>query len=268
MLSQFQGRFQRLEQALVRLTDSIAAYNPSPLAATELEEVDEALSDDLEQLVRHQQNYRRIEELKRITSENDEKLKSHIRALAELRKEVAAIPSADGTSSNREVSVDDLLSYAKFISPTTLPPTSRKPGTRTPSTDAQMPNGTATPSGAALPEPDLPYLKPQNTSVKGMNEEEKAWIDPLANEPFCPWPSHELIHNGALADIQRMIEAGQDPGRVLSADEQAEVDRKKKEEEERERREEEERIRRRASMFDTSVRRRGTMQDDVFDPDA
>lgn len=49
MLSQFQGRFQRLEQALVRLTDSIAAYNPSPLAATELEEVDEALSDDLEQ---------------------------------------------------------------------------------------------------------------------------------------------------------------------------------------------------------------------------
>jgi len=54
MLSQLQGRFQRLEQALVRLTDSIAAYNPSPLAASELEEADEALAKDLEQRGRAQ----------------------------------------------------------------------------------------------------------------------------------------------------------------------------------------------------------------------
>jgi len=217
-------------------------------------------------VVRHQQNYLRIEELKHITTENDEKLKSHIRALAELRKEVAAIPSTGSTSSNREVSVDDLLSYARFISPTTVPPTSRKQGST--STDARMPNGNATPSANATREFDMPHTKTENMDLKGVNEEDKAWLDPLANEPFYPWPSHELMQNGALADVQRMIEAGLDPGSVLSAEEQAEADRKKRAEEERERREEEERIRRGASMFDTSVRRRGTVQDDVFDPDA
>lgn len=47
MQSQLQSSFQRVEQALQRLTDSIAAYNPDVKAADELRVADEAVSEDL-----------------------------------------------------------------------------------------------------------------------------------------------------------------------------------------------------------------------------
>ena len=49
MLSQFQASYQRVEQSLQRLTDSIAAYNPSTSAADELVAADEIVSQNLEQ---------------------------------------------------------------------------------------------------------------------------------------------------------------------------------------------------------------------------
>lgn len=49
MYAQFQGSYQRMEQSLQRLTDSIAAYNPSPTAAEELVAVDEEINKHLEQ---------------------------------------------------------------------------------------------------------------------------------------------------------------------------------------------------------------------------
>lgn len=51
MLSQFQATYQRMEQSLQRLTDSIAAYNPSTAAAEELQAADEALDENLRQRV-------------------------------------------------------------------------------------------------------------------------------------------------------------------------------------------------------------------------
>lgn len=47
MQSQLQTSFQRVEQALQRLTDSIAAYNPDVRAAEELEAADAAVNADL-----------------------------------------------------------------------------------------------------------------------------------------------------------------------------------------------------------------------------
>lgn len=49
MLSQFQASFQSVDASLQRLTDSIAAYNPSVSAADELTAADEAVSADVEQ---------------------------------------------------------------------------------------------------------------------------------------------------------------------------------------------------------------------------
>lgn len=49
MLSQFQASYQRMEQGLQRLTESIAAYNPSTAAADELVAADDALNDNFEQ---------------------------------------------------------------------------------------------------------------------------------------------------------------------------------------------------------------------------
>lgn len=48
MLSQLQASYQRMEQSLQKLTDSIAAYNPSPAAADELLAADDGVNADLE----------------------------------------------------------------------------------------------------------------------------------------------------------------------------------------------------------------------------
>jgi hypothetical protein len=40
--------YSRMEESLQRLTDSIAAYNPSPAAADELLAADDAVNEDLE----------------------------------------------------------------------------------------------------------------------------------------------------------------------------------------------------------------------------
>jgi hypothetical protein len=49
MQSQITATFNRLELALQQLTDSIAAYNPSPAAAEEVLAQDEALNANLGQ---------------------------------------------------------------------------------------------------------------------------------------------------------------------------------------------------------------------------
>lgn len=52
MLSQFQASYQRVEQSLQRLTDSIASYNPSVHDADELVAADEAVNQDLDRRMR------------------------------------------------------------------------------------------------------------------------------------------------------------------------------------------------------------------------
>lgn len=48
MLESFQASYQRMEQALQRLVDSIAAYNPLPAASDELLAADDELGNHLE----------------------------------------------------------------------------------------------------------------------------------------------------------------------------------------------------------------------------
>lgn len=49
MLSQFQSSYERVEKSLERLTESIAAYNPSASAADELVAADNVVNENLEQ---------------------------------------------------------------------------------------------------------------------------------------------------------------------------------------------------------------------------
>jgi hypothetical protein len=203
----------------------------------------------------------------------DDSIKSTIRLLADTRKELASIPSSTATDEPRqEVKVDELLAYAKFISRTTVPPTFRKKDlallpAKNEAAQAQIANGMATPPPATQEPQDEPYTRVDNVGTKAMNEEQKQALDPQL--PWTPWPDHDVIRRGALAHIQRMVENGQDPGIVLTDEEQAEKDKIKKEEEERERLAQEEAEKRRMSMFDTAaMRRRPTYSSDVFDPDA
>lgn len=98
-----------------------------------------------------------------------------------------------------------------------------------------------------------------------MPQQSQDWLDPLKNLPFEPWPSHGVIQQGVLADVQRMIESGRDPASVLSPEEQAEADRKKAEEEEQERKEQEERDRRRQSYG--AALHRNMNRPERFNPD-
>ncbi|KAK3116200.1 hypothetical protein LTR53_003694 [Teratosphaeriaceae sp. CCFEE 6253] len=271
-----------MEHSLQRLTDSIAAYNPSTTAADELVAADDALSEDLETLVQHQRNVHRIAELKRVAQANDDRLKAHFRALAALRKELVAIPPMSIEPTTRNVSVDALLAHARFISPTTVPPTFRK---QDPPPEAAPPpqasNGAATPAPVGAQGGEETAAGTSNSayipstakiSAETLTEPEIAWLNPLAALAFAPWPEAPVIAAGALGAIQRMVEAGRDPGSVLSPEERVEAERRRKGEEERERVEEVERERRRMMLFDAGVgsrgRGRGTGESDVFDPDA
>ncbi|KAK5168685.1 uncharacterized protein LTR77_005994 [Saxophila tyrrhenica] len=270
MLSQFQASYQRVEQSLQRLTDSIASYNPSVRDADELVAADEAVNRDLDQLVTHQSNYLRIQQLRKATEENDERIRSTIKQLADARKELSSIPSSIPPDEPRqEIKVDELLAYAKFISPTTVPPTFRRkdvpilPSKKEPA-QAQISNGIATPPAGAQENGNEPYTRIENVGTKAMSKEQKQMMQPEL--PWVPWPEPGVIASGALAEIQRMVESGRDPASVLTAEEQAERDRLKGEEEERERLAQEEAEKRRMSMFDTGAVRRQTFTD-VFDPD-
>jgi hypothetical protein len=214
----------------------------------------------------------RIQELRQTTESLDETLKNTLKVLADTRKGIIAIPSSStGEEPRRDVKVDELLAYAKFISKTTVPPTFRKHDlpllpAKSNNAQAQITNGMATPPQAAQDPESTPYVRSENVGTKAMNEEQKRLLDPLNGLPFEPWPSHDVMQRGVLGNIQRMIENGQDPENVLTAEEQAEADRKKGEEEERERKVQEEAERRRMSMFDTgALRRRNTVE--VINPD-
>lgn len=52
MLSQFQTSYQRVEQSLQKLTDSIASYNPSVRDADDLVATDEAVNENLDERMR------------------------------------------------------------------------------------------------------------------------------------------------------------------------------------------------------------------------
>ncbi|THW36223.1 hypothetical protein D6D22_07790 [Aureobasidium pullulans] len=279
MLSVFQARFQRLETALNTLVESVAAYNPSVSAADALVAADEDLEESLGQLAVHHANYARILELRATADALDEKIKSTLRTLADTRKELLDIPSSQLAKNTRQVGVEELLSYAKFISKTTVPPTFRghistellsKPQPVTadvPTT--QITNGMATPAanGDNTSSSDQPE-QTENRAVATLSAETKAMLDPLSQLPFVPWPSQDVIRMGALATIQGMIEDGTDPTTVLSAEEQEARDKQRQEEEERLQAEQEERERRRRE--DWAARGgggRAAMTEDVFDPD-
>lgn len=221
---------------------------------------------------KHQANYVRILALRQKTEALDQNIKDTVKLLADTRKDVIAIPADDSAqNSRREVDVEELLRYAKFISKTTVPPTFRKPipEVKLPkSTDeqaqAQITNGMATPPPGAQDSENTPYVRSEIVGLQAMPQQSQDWMESFNNLPFEPWPSHGVIQQGALADIQRMIEDGRDPTSMLSPEEQAEADKRKAEEEERERLEQEERNRRRLSI---SAVQESRARPDVFNPD-
>lgn len=226
----------------------------------------------------HHANYSRILELRATAEALDEKIKSTLRTLADTRKELIDIPSSQPAPNTRQVGVEELLSYAKFISKTTVPPTFRghistdllsqpQPAVADVPT-TQITNGMATPAhnGDNTSTTDQSTTT-ENRAVATLSAETKAMLDPLSQLPFVPWPSQEVIRMGALAAIQGMLEDGTDPSTVLSAEEQEAADKRRAEEEERQQAEQEERERRRREDWAARGGNRAAITEDVFDPD-
>lgn len=234
-------------------------------------------------MVKHQQNHLRIQELRQTSESLDATIRTTIRLLADTRKDIASIPAIDTSAHRREVDIADLLSYAKYIAPTTVPPTYRTPlkddSHPPPKTVAdsaasagdttQISNGLSTPPPATTVEDSSSnpaFIKSENIGLTCMEERDRAWLLPDP-EMFQPWPTQDVMNSGALGDVQRMLERGEDPATKLSKQEQAEADLRREAEEEALRLKKAEEERRAKEMFGGgSLQRRGTTVE-AFNPD-
>ncbi|GME27324.1 mediator of rna polymerase ii transcription subunit 4 protein [Neofusicoccum parvum] len=246
-------RFQRVEAALNTLIDSIASYNPSQQAVVDLVAADDELSRGLEQLAAHQANYQRILTLRQTAAALDSQVKSALGLLADTRRELIATPVTTPAPNARDVSTAELLAYAKHIGKFTIPPNYRPPPTKEdaatvaappqdrPDDDVAMTNGAAGAVSESHQQHDVTAAPDETRTMATLNAEQKAWLSGLGALPWFPWPTEDKIRQGALGQIQTMIEQGKDPTTVLSPEEQEERARKAAEEEEEQRKEEDRR---------------------------
>ncbi|KAJ4987726.1 mediator of rna polymerase ii transcription subunit 4 [Stagonosporopsis vannaccii] len=224
-----QAQFDRVEQALGTLVDSIASYNPNPQAAIDLVAADNELSHGLDQLARHQANHARLQTLRAEADALEEQLKSSVAALAGLRKELSGTPATVFPENSRPVPFDKLLQYAKSISKYTVPPTFRE---RVPDPDgaadkhkeapegsasAPATNGLNTPTTATAP---IEQSKASNETPKDDEEtevvvpeitaEEEEWLKKLKDNNFTwfPWPDNDKIRRGNLWKLYHYREQG------------------------------------------------------------
>ncbi|KAI0006243.1 hypothetical protein F4779DRAFT_620758 [Xylariaceae sp. FL0662B] len=252
MEKQLDACFDRVEKALGTLVDSIAKYHPSTSQAHDLGLADIELNKGLEDLQTHQSNYRRILDLRAATDAFDGQIKDTLRLLATTRKELintSATVFPDGPS--YDINYDELLSYARRISKTTMPPAGAmnhtpsdpqqkvEPGaTETAATTpGETPNGTQPQSASEIPGHAIqqalePASQPAVTSSgTTLPEHLSAHLNPNLGLEFIPWPNEEQVRKGAIASIAYIVEKGIDPENY---DPEEEAARKKREDDARE----------------------------------
>ena len=205
----------------------------------------------------HQNNYLRIQQLTAATTTLDNQIRETLRTLASTRKDITTTSTTtfpDGP--HYDIKYDELLSYARRISKTTLPPSGvingiDTPGVTSPAagdgaeTAAPTPaastpamNGAQTP-GAMGGEPtsEIPSQMTVTTQATSLPEHLAGWLNPLTGTMFIPWPAEDKIRAGSLASNQLLMEQGLDIRNYDPAEEQA---RRQREEEERKAHEERE----------------------------
>ncbi|KAJ6447198.1 mediator of RNA polymerase II transcription subunit 4 [Purpureocillium lavendulum] len=285
------SRFERLEKALSTLIDSVTKYHPSVSQAEELKAADEDLSRGLEQgelsrgsspargasradthgkVQAHQNNYLRIQQLRQTSAALDTQIKDILTSLAAARRGIVTTRTTTfPREPNYPIAYEELLSYARRISKTTLPPaatinaaaaaTAAAAGTVPTSPEGQTPAAESQPQSAVTPSArtpsrtqspapngihsQAPLSEPptQQTAALSMNtslpEHMSQYLNPLSGQLFFPWPAEDKIRSGALASYQMLVEEGIDP---KGYDPVTEEERKRKDEEARKAKEEQE----------------------------
>ena len=225
----------------------------------------------------HQSNYRRLQELRAASSSLDAQIKDTLRLLANTRKELVSTPATVFPEGRpyHDINYDELLSYARMISKTTIPPAGVSSA---PAVDAQgnPPDAgapeiaTTTPGASAAPTPAAETANgvqsngqpadptasqaatpaasgPAGAAAGGgggstnpnttLPEQLTAHLNPHLQMEFKPWPTEDGVRGGSLAALAFLAERGIDPE---GYDPEERARREREEEEQRRAREESE----------------------------
>lgn len=208
-----QAQLTRIETALNTLIESITKYNPSIPAATTLLSADDDLNRGLRQLAVHQCNHARIQNLRAEIDQRNENITSTLTTLASTRANLLKTPTSLPSPQARKVEYTELLDYAKRIGKFSVPPTFRKPAPVQPA-PAVIVNGDSHINGNDATAKDGEAAEEGDKEGRGageLDDAEKNWLNPLKQMPFVPWVSDQVMRSGALAEIQAMVERGEDP---------------------------------------------------------
>lgn len=274
------ARFERVERALATLTESVHKYQPQPSQSLELAAADRALHDGLQVLQTHQNNHAHLTSLKAQSDDLDAQIRDTLKLLWTTRRDITTthVTTFPDNQPCYDVNWEELLSYARRISKTTLPAPSimlaaaaantnggddsaqstgeavNTPITtaaQTPAAGGATPNPIAVANGAGTPaaQSQSQSQSQQQPATNGtaLPEEWTRFLNPLTDVTFTPWPREESIRGGALASIQALSQQGIDPRGFDPAEEEARRRREEEErrvQEEREAREREENLRR------------------------
>ena len=106
---------------------------------------------------------------------------------------------------------NELLDYAKRISRYTVPPTFRP---ALPPAQLALPPAVNGDTVAVEDGAEDSKEEKEGRGTASLEDTERKWLDPLTQIPFVPWVNDETVKRGALAEIQSMVERGEDPGNV------------------------------------------------------
>lgn len=179
----------------------------------------------------HQGYYARILRLRETVDNLNQRITASLSSLADVRKELLATPATVFSQDQRNVPYAELLEYASRINKYTIPPTLRQPvpvlqaedTAQTQQLANSLPsNGSGVSAEKSGTSPVVLSLNAQahgeGIGVSSLDQKEVQWLDPLSTQaPFVPWPSEDVIRRGALAQIQLMLEQGQDPNNVITS---------------------------------------------------
>lgn len=174
-------------------------------------------------------------------------------------------------SPSYDINYDELLSYARRISKTTMPPAGALNGLKAEVAGSNEGAGGATDTAATTPaggtpngtqsqppalangavaaaqqdptaQPTVAVVGPTDgttaTTTVQLPEDLQAQLNPYTSFSFVPWPNEEQVRKGALASLSFIADQGIDPENY---DPELEKQRKEQEEEERRQREDKER---------------------------
>lgn len=181
----------------------------------------------------HQSNHARLVRLRQTSTALSEQITQVLTVLANTRAEVLSTPSSNTfpQKDSRDVPYDDLLSYAKKISKFTVPPTTTAAPHRQ---QSQQQHTSSSSSSSSSPRDDgqqdeqpRDAGEEKSVAVAGLSAEQRSGPTVRHAAAWIPWPADDTIRRGALARIQGMLDAGEDPG-MVAGEERAESGREQR----------------------------------------